>query len=222
MATYLLPRPMRSIRRPTEAIDPMTPSVGSRISLVNDFRLSTTIMSPECTGTVKSVLLEFSRSSRNTCCCPEEVNRMTRTRLRAPYCIGTAGTRQRFADGRLGPGGEDHRPGHLTRDGDPHERLHHELGVLLEPAQEAPDVGLGRGERHPGDPDRPVERMADRAVRGDQEVTAELGLAPDLDTYGVARREDCLFPSRRGPPAPGSVGRAPAMSPESPGRPGVA
>ena len=53
MVTYLLPRPMRSIRRPTDAIDPMTPRVGSRISLVNDFRLSTTIMSPERTGMVK-------------------------------------------------------------------------------------------------------------------------------------------------------------------------
>ena len=61
------------------------------------------------------------------------------------------------------------------------------LEDLLEPAQEATDVGLGGGERYPGYPDRAVERMGDRAVGGDHEITAELGLAPHHDTDRITR-----------------------------------
>jgi hypothetical protein len=72
-------------------------------------------------------------------------------------------------------------PGH----GDTYQRLEHELRVLFEPPEETADVGLCGAERHSADSDSPIQRMSDRAVRGHDEVSAHLGLAPHHHPDGI-------------------------------------
>src|SRR3982751_4706613 len=75
---------------------------------------------------------------------------------------GTAGLRHRFRDRCFRTHGKHLRTTDLSRNGNPHQRLEHELRILLEPSQEAAQVGFCGGERDSTHSDGSVQRMSDR------------------------------------------------------------
>ena len=138
------------------------------------------------------------RSTTSTLCWPPELRRSTRTRFRAPTSLvppARATASPIVVSGRTA---NTMRPLHLTGDRDANQRLHHELGILLEPGQEATDVGLRRRERDASDLHRAIERMGDGAVRRHHEIAAELGLAPDHDPNRIAGGQHRLIVRRAG------------------------
>ncbi len=109
---------------------------------------------------------------------------MLTARVSAP-----AGERHRLGDGRAGRKGIDARLPDLPAHEHAEQGRDHEGRVGLVAGQEDPHSLLHHVQRHADDRDFAIERMDDRAVGGDDEVAAELRLAPDDDANHVPGRQ---------------------------------